>query len=151
MVFKRNESREKEECRLEGKCRVNAVIYKSIVSATGFPNKVHLGTAEGEFKKRFYNHNSSFKNELKMNDTTLAKHVWDLKLKHNVTPTLKWCILKCVAPYSNITKKCRLCLQEKFEILSYPNPHELLNKRSELVSKCCHMNKFLLANYKAID
>ena len=143
--------RKKEECPLEGKCRVNDVIYKCIVSATGFPNKVYLGTAEGEFKKRFYNHNSSFKNELKMNDTTLAKHVWDLKLKHNVTPTLKWYILKSVAPYSNITKKCRLCLQEKFEILSYPNPDELLNKRSELVSKCHHMNKFLLANYKVND
>ena len=51
-------------------------------SATGFPDKVYLGTAEGEFKKRFYNHNSSFKNKLKMNDTTLAKHVWDSKLKH---------------------------------------------------------------------
>ena len=143
--------RKKEECPLEGKCRVNDVIYKCIVSATGFPNKVYLGTAEGEFKKRFYNHNSSFKNELKMSNTTLANPVWDLKLKHNVTPTLKWYILKSVAPYSNITKKCRLCLQEKFEILSYPNPDELLNKRSELVSKCRHMNKFLLANYKAND
>ena len=86
-----------------------------------------------------------------MNNNTLAKHVWDLKRKRNVTPTLKWYILKSVAPYSNITKKCRLCLQEKFEILSYPNPDELLNKRSELVSKCRHMNKFLLANYKAND
>ena len=112
---------------------------------------LEISSAEGEFKKRSYNHNSSFKNQLKMNDTTLAKHIWDLKLKHNVTPTLKWYILKSVAPYSNITKKCRLCLQEKFEILSYPNPDELLNKRSELVSKCRHMNKFLLANYKAND
>ena len=110
-----------------------------------------VGTAEGEFKKRFYNHNSYFKNELKMNDTTLAKHVWDLKLKHNVTPTLKWYILKSVVPYSNITKKCTLSLQEKFEILSYSNPDELLNKRSELVSKFQHMNKFLLANFKAND
>ena len=35
--------------------------------------------------------------------------------------------------------------------LSYPNPDELLNKRSELVSKCCHVNKFLLANCRAND
>ena len=91
----------------------------------------------------------SFKNESKKSDTTLAKYIWDLKLKNNVTPTLKWHILKSVAPYSNTTKKCRLCHQERFEILSYPNPDELLNKSSELVSKCCHVNKFLLANYKA--
>ena len=43
--------RKKEECPLEGKCRVNDVIYKCIPSATGFPNKVYLGTEEGEFKK----------------------------------------------------------------------------------------------------
>ena len=45
--------RKKEECPVEGKCRVNDVIYKCIVSAAGFPNKFYLGTAEGEFKKRF--------------------------------------------------------------------------------------------------
>ena len=31
----------------------------------------------------------------------------------------------------------------------YLNPDELLNKRSELVSKCRHAKKILLANYKA--
>ena len=132
--------RRKKECPLEGKCRTNDVVYKCIASATDFSNKVYLGTAQGGFKKQFYSHNMSFKNESNKNDTILAKYIWDLKLKHNVTPTLKWHILKSVAPYSNITKKCRLCLQEKFEILSYPNPDELLNKRSELVSKCRHVN-----------
>ena len=93
----------------------------------------------------------SFKNESKKNGNTLAKYVQDLKLKQNVTPTLKWHILKSVVPYLNITKKIRLCLQEKFEILSYPNPDEPFNKRPKLVSKCHHVNKFLLANYKAND
>ena len=95
--------------------------------------------------------NSSFKNKSKRNNTTLAKYIWASKLKHNVRPTLKWHILKSVAPYSNIAKKCRLCLQEKFKIFSYPNPDELLNKRSKLVSKCHHVNKILLANYKTND
>ena len=57
--------REKEECPLEGKCRANDIIYRCIASATGFPNKVCFGTAQGEFKKRFYNHSSSFKNKSK--------------------------------------------------------------------------------------
>ena len=34
------------------------------------------------------------------------------------------------------------------EIFNYPRPDELLNKKSELISKCCHANKFLLCNYK---
>ena len=80
--------RKKEEYPLKGKCSSNDWIYKCIASATSFPNKVSLGN--WEFKKRFYNHNTSFENETKRNDITLAKYVWDLKLKHNVRSSLKW-------------------------------------------------------------
>ena len=59
-------------------------------SATAFLNKVYLGTAQGDFKKRFCNFSKSFKNKSMRNYTTLAKYVSDLKLKHNVTPRLKW-------------------------------------------------------------
>ena len=65
---------------------------------------------------------------------------------------MKWYIVKSVPSYSNITKSRMLCLHEKFEILTYPNQDELLNKRFELVSKCRHINKkYLLSNYKADD
>ena len=88
-----------------------------------------------------------------MNKTTLGKYVWEQKRRHNITPTLKlkWYIVKSVPSYSTITKSCMLCLHEKFEILMNPNQDELLNKRSELVSKCRHINKYLLSNYKAND
>ena len=52
---------------------------------------------------------------------------------------------------SNITKKCLLCLHEKLEISNYPNQEELLNKRSELVSKCHHVNKYLHSSCKSDD
>ena len=145
--------RKKEDCPLEGKCRTENIIYKCIASTSGHPDKVYLGTAEGDFKKRYYNHISSFKNETQMNKTTLAKYGWEQKQRHTITPTLKWYIVKSVPSYSNITKSCMLCLHEKFEILTYPNQDELLNKRSELVSKCRHINKYkyLLSNYKAND
>ena len=68
-------SRKKEKCPLERKCRAKDIVYNCIASATGFLNKVYLGNAKGEFKKWFYNHNTSFKNESKRNDTTLAKYV----------------------------------------------------------------------------
>ena len=68
-----------------------------------------------------------------MIQTTLAKYIWEQKQRHNITPTLKWYIANSVSSYSNITKSCMLCLHEKFEILTYPNQDELLNKRSELV------------------
>ena len=64
-----------------------------------------------------------------MNKTTLGKYVWEQKQRHNITPTLKWYIVKSVPTYSNITKNCMLCLHEKFEILTYTNQGKLLNKR----------------------
>ena len=53
--------------------------------------------------------------------------------------------------YTSNARNCSLCLQEKFEILIYPIKNELLNKRSEMITKCRHMNKFMLANYKSKD
>ena len=76
--------RKKEDCPLEGKCRTENIIYKCIASTSGHPDKVYLGTAEGDFKKRYYNHISSFKNETQMNKTTLAKYVWEQKQSHDI-------------------------------------------------------------------
>ena len=53
--------------------------------------------------------------------------------------------------YSNITKRCSSCLHEKLAIITYPYPDELLNRRSELVTKCRHENKFLLKNFNSND
>ena len=44
-----------------------------------------------------------------------------------------------------------LCLHEKLEIVNYPNQEELLNKQSELISKCHNIKKYLLSNYKSND
>ena len=74
-----------------------------------------------------------------------------MKDKYDITPNLKWYVIKIAAGYSNISKRCMLCLHEKYEILNYPDQYELLNKRSELVSKCRNINKFLLSNYKSND
>ena len=74
-----------------------------------------------------------------------------MKDKYNEMPSLKWSIVKSIPGYSNISKRCLLCLHEKYEIINYPNQEELLNKGSELISECCHSNKYLLSNYKSND
>ena len=70
------------------------------------------------------------------------------KSKINATRCLplKLSVVKPVPGYSNISTRCLLCLHEKFEITNYPNQEELLNKRFELISKCRHADKYLLAN-----
>ena len=79
----------------------------------------------------------------------LSSYMWHLKSVSSETPNLKWSVLRYVPPYSNISNKCLLCLYEKLEIATYQNQTELLNKRSELLCKCHHANKFLLENYTA--
>ena len=142
--------RSKEECPLEGQCRVENTIYRCVASTSVNKNKAYLGTAE-EFKQRFYNHKKSFKNKWYSNERALSKYIWDIKEKYNEIPSLKWSIHKRVPSYSNLSKRCLLCLHEILEILNYRNQDQLLNKRSQLISKCCHANKFLLRNYKSND
>ena len=109
--------RVKSKCPLNGQCQVTDIIYKCTVLSPDKPNKVYLGTAEGDFKKRFYNHRKSFNNEGSANDTTLSNYIWELKEASNSSLTLVWSIAKKVPPYSNISKKFLLCLHEKLEII----------------------------------
>ena len=98
--------RVKSECPLTGQCQVTDIISKCTALSPDKPNKMHLGTAEGDFKKRFYNYRKSFNNEDSANDTTLSKYIWELKETSNSSLVLIWSIAKKVPPYSNISKKC---------------------------------------------
>ena len=109
---------------------------------------MYLGTAESNFKEQVYNHRDLFNNDASTTITTLSKCVWELKEATNLSPTLAWSIAKKVLLYSDISKKCLLCLHQKLEIMNYPRPDKLVNKRSELISKSCHTNKFPFCNYK---
>ena len=49
--------RTKSKCLLSGQCQSQDIIYKCTVSSTSVnPDKVYLGTAEGDFKRRYHNH-----------------------------------------------------------------------------------------------
>ena len=136
----------KSECPLNGQCQVTDIIYNCTVLSPDKPHKVYLRIAEHNFKKWFYNHRKSFNNRSSANDTTFSKYIWEIKETSNSSPTLVWSIAKKVPSYSNIPKRCLLFLHEKLEIINYPRPDQLLNKRSELISRCRHANKFLLCN-----
>ena len=131
------------DCPLSGNCLTKSVIYEATVS-TNQGNKNYIGLCETEFKVRYSNHKSAFKHERKRNSTSLSKYVWELKdAKSDFT--VKWKILKKCQSYSNISKRCQLCLWEKYFIIT-ANKSTNLNSRSELISKCRHSNKYLLMN-----
>ena len=60
---------------------------------------------------------------------------------------INWSIIRKSCPFKAGSKKCNLCLWEKFHILK-GNGNKLLNKRDELITKCKHVDKYLLRNYK---
>ena len=104
--------------------------------------KQYIGLAGNTFKKRFNNHTKSLRLEKYKKETELSKYVWDLKdkgkdfeIKYNI-----------VCQSNTTTRKsgiCNLCLEEKFYILcvKQENKVNLLNKRSEMISKCRHGNR----------
>ena len=60
-------------------------------------------------------------------------------------PSISWPIISKAQPYHSRTRSCNLCTEEKFAILM-ANPKTALNKRSEVLGKCRHKNKFNLKN-----
>ena len=128
---------------------MNAV-YDCRVNSPG-PRKIYLGLAEGKWKKRYYNHKKSFNHKRYSHETTLSSYVWHLKETLDVTPNLKWSVVRCTTCCSNISKKCLLCLYEKLVIIIYPRQYKLLSKGRELFCKCRLGNKYLLKNIRVND
>ena len=74
----------------------------------------------------------------------------ELRIKGIPTGNLKftWSILDHATAHINGADRCNLCLTEKFHIIT--SQAKLLNKKSELIPKCRHENKYYLSNYKNI-
>lgn len=138
--------RNQEDCPLPGKCTVRNIIYEATVTTTTTnESKRYFGLTSTMFKTRYTSHRASFTDARKKNSTELSKHVWNLKEKG--TPhTITWKILKHAQPYNPRSKRCNLCLWEKYFIIT-ANKRNLLNSKSELISTCRHKRKFLLSEY----
>ena len=53
--------------------------------------------------------------------------------------------------FGHLALETNLKLSKWLAIITYPYPDELLNRGSELVTKCGHENKFLLKNFSSND
>ena len=137
--------RPKTSCPLNGDCLQSSLVY---IFKSDTPNIIEnhrhfIGLAEITFKDRFYKHKNSFKYESKRNATELSNFVWENK-HANTETNLVWNISNKARAYNPETKRCLLCLTEKYHIIFAKL--NLLNSREELVTKCRHENKFYLAN-----
>ena len=138
--------RNPRNCPLDNKCLTKSLIYNAQVTSTSPPNqtttKNYIGLTETTFKTRYAGHKSSFKHRDQSKSTELSKYIWQLK-DNNINFNIKWSIIARAQPYNNSSKRCDLCSTEKLYIIKHSN-NNILNKRSEMVSKCRHENKFYL-------
>ena len=89
-------------------------------------------------------HKLNFRNRKYANCTELAKHTWKLK-DNKENYKIRWSIISSASAYNNISKQCNLCLTEKLHIIKADKTSNI-NKRTELISKCHHQNKYFLMN-----
>ena len=135
----------KNNCPLNGNCQVKTIVYKATVT-TQDNYRIYYGTSEDEFKTRYNNHTKSFRNRQYVNETELSNYIWQLN-DNRIDFHLKWEIAAFTSPYKCGTRRSDLCLTEKLFIVR-ADPLTLLNKSTELISKCRHRNKFTLAKVK---
>lgn len=128
-------------CPTDGKCLSASVVYQAEVTDNS-ATKTYIGVTGGDFKTRYRNHTKSFNHKKYSNNTELSKHIWKLKESDRAF-SIKWSLIKHVPVYRAGSRRCNLCLEEKLIILKQRNCN-LLNKRTELFSKCRHVTRHLL-------
>ena len=139
--------RNKTQCPMSSRCHEKCIVYKASVERSG-KTMDYFGLCKIEFKVRYYNHVQSFRHWEKSKATELSKYIWACK-DSGLNPTISWKIICKAKPYHHGSRQCNLCLAEKYYILT-ANRSTTLNKRTELVNKCRHKNKYKLKQFKPI-
>ena len=136
---------------LNEKCLTKNVQYKASITPhkENPKTKIYYGVCETAFKRRYANHKKTFNNIIHQTDTELSNEYWNI-ISGNKTSNISWEILGTHKSYNQISKRCLLCLNEKLAIALHKDDN-MLNKRSEIISKCRHRNKYMLASYDSKD
>ena len=140
----------RENCPLQNNCLTKNVIYEATIHSNNQQGKKYIGLYEPTFKKRYAGHKSSFDNQKYMHNTALSTEYWRMK-EANENPRISWRIIETSKAFTPELKKCHLCLSEKFHIDTYKDQQVLLNRKSEIVSKCRHRRKFELSLHDSAD
>ena len=131
---------------LDGNCKQSAVVYQADVTPEVDSERNYIGLTEGPFKERLSDHQTSFKYERFKNKSKLSSYIWETKNEKREY-IIKWSVIRKSTPYKAGSNKCNLCLWEMFYIMK-GDKNKLLNEKNELITKCRHIDQFLLKNYK---
>ena len=92
------------------------------------------------------NHTNSFPRWHHKQDRDLSKHIWKLQEK-GINFTVKCSITAYASTYRCGSRKCDVYLMEKY-VKARATQKNLLSKRTELISKCLHKNKYIFKKNK---
>ena len=131
----------------------NNILYQANITPLGenLETKVHYGICETTFQLRYANYKKSSSHRNCKSDTELSNKFWKIKdNKHNANIT--WEILGRGRhqAYNTNSKRCSLCLNEKLKIVLHRD-NNMLNRRTEILNKCRHKNKYALISYDSKD
>ena len=130
----------RDKCPLRGECLQKNAIYHAKVT-NGEEVRNYVGSTI-DFKKRYYGHMASFRNEAQKHNTALSTHIWEKEL--GPEPNIEWSIITHAPAYSKGQRNCDLCLTEKLHIAKTLGNSQYLNRRTELAQRCRHRAQFLL-------
>ena len=127
--------RKKAECLMERNCQVNDIIYNCDI-ARPFPKTCTLDLQRENGRAVFITTSYYLNTRIQIRQHfQVTCGIWKvLQVKHQLTVV---CFERCTSIFKYL-KKCLLCFYGKLEIFTYQNQKKLLNKRSELLCKCCH-------------
>ena len=139
------------QCPLNKNCRTYNVLYKASITRNEENSKTNIlyEFSETAFNLRYKNHKRTFNNIKCQTDTELSSEYWNI-ISTNKTPSIYWEILGAHKLYNQSSKRCFLCLNEK-PAIALQKDDTILNKRSDVISKCRHRNKYILVNYDNKD
>ena len=131
-------------CPLNGQCKEACIVYKATVTREDNGKvETYTGLTSRMFKKRLYEQHSDFRHD--ETASKLSGYIWELK-RRNAPFKIAWEKITSARPFNPVTKKCSLCLQEKFNIMFHKDGASL-NSRNELFNTCRHRRKKLLSNF----
>ena len=119
------------------------VIYSATVTHSSSIIKEYIGSTSRRFKKRLYEHKSSFPSKRRKwkprNYTELANYLWKFS-DNNTQYEIKWKILHHTKADINPLILCTLCNLGCREIAK-ADRRRSLSKRNDLVTQCPHRFK----------
>ena len=131
------------QCPLNGECQKSDLVYSCKVESAN-EIREYIGFTRNTFKIRWNAHNTDSRYISKRNNTTLANYVWSLK-ENNINYSQTWRIEMLSKSYCPELGQCGTCTNEKLLIMKTHKARQLMNKRTEILTKCRHRAQHLLS------